>query len=219
MNRTLPRLFEESVNKYPNNIMMWENKNSGYESTTYRQMHKLIYNFAAGLIKVGFNINDRAALISEGRNYWVMSELGILYAGGINVPISVKIDELSDLKFRLAHSGCRFAIVSETQLHKIRKIKIDLPDLEKTILLDSSDKLDVDELPVDQILELGEDYLKNHKEDFEKRWQGIKENDYANICYTSGTTADPKGIILTHRNYTSNVEQASRILDIPERYV
>lgn len=148
-----------------------------------------------------------------------MSELGILYAGGINVPISVKIDELTDLKFRLAHSGCKFVIVSETQLQKIRKIKNDLPDLEKIILLDSSEKYETDEIFIAQLLKLGEDYLEKNKDEFDNRWQSIKEGNYANICYTSGTTADPKGIILTHRNYTSNVEQASKILEIPEKYV
>jgi acyl-CoA synthetase (AMP-forming)/AMP-acid ligase II len=47
----------------------------------------------------------------------------------------------------------------------------------------------------------------------------VQENDPANICYTSGTTADPKGIVLTHRNYTANVEQASGLLPIPQHYV
>ncbi len=219
MNQTIPRLFEESVKKYPNNALMWEKNNSQYSSISYNQMQKLVYKFAAGLIKLGFNTGDRAALISEGRNYWVMSELGILFSGGINVPISVKLDELTDLKFRLAHSGCKFVIVSETQLQKIRKIKNDLPDLEKIILLDSSEKYETDEIFVDQLLKLGEDYLVKNKDEFDERWQNIKEGDYANICYTSGTTADPKGIILTHRNYTSNVEQASKILDIPESYI
>ncbi len=219
INRTLPWLFEESVNKYHDNILMWEKNNSHYEGTSYKQIQKLIHSFAAGLMKIGLKIGDRVALISEGRNYWVISELGILYTGAINVPISVKIEELSELKFRLAHSGCKFAIVSETQLSKIRKIKKDLPDLEKTIILDPSENYDGDELSIENILKMGEEYLTTHKKEFEERWQSISENHYANICYTSGTTADPKGIILTHRNYTSNVEQASGILDIPERYV
>ncbi len=217
--RTLPNLFEESVKKYSSNILMWEKNNSKYEGTTYDQMKKMVYNFAAGLIQLGLNHGDRAALISEGKNFWVMSELGILYTGAVNVPISVKIDELSDLKFRLAHSGCKFAIVSQSQLQKIRKIKNDLPDLEKTILLDLTNSIEEDELPINQVLKLGEEYLCDHQKEFEERWSSIKENDYANICYTSGTTADPKGIILTHRNYTANVEQASAILDVPERYV
>jgi long-chain acyl-CoA synthetase len=215
--RTLPQLFEDSVKKYPNNILMWEKKGDSYKGTTYREMQTLVYQCASGLIHLGINKGDRLALISEGRNDWVASELGILYAGAINVPLSVKIDELSDLKFRLAHSGCRAAIVSGAQVHKIRAIKNDLPELEKIILLDGELQGE-EEILFQTLIEAGKNYLVANKNEFEARWKSINENDPANICYTSGTTADPKGIILTHRNYTANVEQSSMLLPIPEYY-
>ncbi len=217
--RTLPRLFEESIKKYENNILMWEKSNGKFKGTTYLQMKELVYNFAAGLIILGLKRGDRAALISEGRNFWVMSELGVLFSGAVNVPISVKIDELSDLKFRLAHSGCKLAIVSASQVIKIRKLKKDLPELQKVIMLDKADSYDSDEISVNDVLAAGKDWLNQHEKEFHARWDSICENDFANICYTSGTTADPKGIILTHRNYTANIEQSSRILDIPETYI
>lgn len=217
--KTLPWLFEESVQKYPKNILIWEKTGLKYECTSYSDMKGLVYNFAAGLIQAGLKSGDRVALISEGRKYWLMSELGVLYIGAINVPISVKIDELSELKFRLAHAGCKIAIVSETQLHKIRKIKNDLPDLEKVVVLDSLNDPDADEILAERVLEIGEEYLKDRKNEIDRRWRSIKESDCANICYTSGTTADPKGIMLSHRNYTANVEQSSKILNIPPSYV
>ena len=216
--RTLPILFEESVEKYSSNVLMFENRGNGYVGTTYKEMQKLIHGFAAGLIKYGIKKGDRIALFSEGRNYWVVSELGVLFTGAINVPISVKVEELSDLKFRLAHSGCRLVIVSQNQVSKIRKIKNDLPDLEKTILLDKIDQPDPDEIFIDDIIQNGIKILSLSRKEFEERRQSISENDYANICYTSGTTADPKGIILTHRNYTANIEQSSALLPIPEYY-
>jgi long-chain acyl-CoA synthetase len=217
--KTLPSLFEESVRRYTKNILICEKTGNKYEGISYIRMKELVYNFAAGLIQLGLQSGDRAALISEGRKYWVMSELGILYSGAINVPISVKIDELSELKFRLAHSGCKIAIVSETQLNKIRKIKNDLPDLEKVVLLDSIKDPDEDEMTVDSVLKFGELYLKDHRNEIDERWRSIKETDCANICYTSGTTADPKGIVLSHLNYVANIEQASKLLNIPEHYI
>jgi long-chain acyl-CoA synthetase len=215
--RTIPQLFEDSVDKYPNNILMWEKKKDSYNGATYREIQTLVYQCAAGLIKLGINKGDRLALISEGRNDWVVSELGILFTGGINVPLSVKIDELSDLKFRLAHSGCRAVVISGTQVQKVRAIKNDLPELTKIILLDGEPQSE-EEMTFQSILESGKKYLVEKGNTLETRWKSISENDPANICYTSGTTADPKGIILTHRNYTANVEQSSKLLPIPTYY-
>ncbi len=216
--RTIPQLFETSVEKYGNNILMWEKRGEKYEGTTYREIHDTVYQFAAGLQGIGIQKEDRIALIAEGRNDWLVSELGILYVGAVNVPLSVKLNEQSELKFRLAHSGCRMAIVSATQASKIRHLKNDLPDLEKIILLDPAEQYCEDEIPLQQLYQSGRKYLIENPISFRHSWQSLVENNPATICYTSGTTADPKGVVLTHRNYTANVEQASALLHIPEHY-
>ena len=216
--RTIPQLFETSVERYGNNILLWEKREEKYEGTTYRACRDMVYQFAAGLLGLGIQKGDRVALIAEGRNDWVISELGILYTGAINVPLSVKLNEQSELKFRLAHSGCRMAIVSSTQAPKVQQLKNNLPDLEKIILLDPAEQYGEDELPLQQLYETGKKYLAENSTSLLHSWQSVHEDDPANICYTSGTTADPKGVILTHRNYTANSEQASAVLQMPERY-
>jgi long-chain acyl-CoA synthetase len=215
--RTIPTLFETSCASYPKNILLREKKLDSYRGQTYAEVKEQVYDCAAGLMSMGIGKGDRIALIAEGRNDWVISELGMLYAGAINVPISVKLDELSDLKFRLLHSEARMVIVSGGHVHKIRAIENDLPELEKIVLLDGQPVND-DEISFASLCEKGKDFLGMNREKFELRWQSVLEHDPANICYTSGTTADPKGIILTHRNYTANVEQASGLLPIPQEY-
>ena len=217
--RTLPGLFEESVKAYPSNVLIWEKTGDRYEPTTYADLQPLVHRFAAGLMSLGLAKGDRAALISEGRKAWLISELGILFTGAINVPISVRVDELGDLKFRLAHSGCRMVVVSRSQLPKVRQIRRDLPDLVRVILLDEPDALGPDEIPAAEVLRLGEEFLKTRRPEFEAAAAAVRESDPANICYTSGTTADPKGIVLTHRNYTANIEQSRSLVDCPEHYV
>ena len=216
--RTLVQLLEDSTKKFGDNILMWEKKGDAYEGTTYKEIRESVHKFAAGLMALGIEKGDRLALISEGRNAWVIAELGILYAGAINVPMSVKIDELTDLKFRLSHSGCRMAVVSKSQLAKVLAVENDLPDLEKIIVFDQPDEQNGELVILDDLYKMGEEFIANNKEAFDARWQSVAEGDIANICYTSGTTADPKGIMLTHRNYTANVEQASAVLPIPEWY-
>jgi long-chain acyl-CoA synthetase len=205
--RTLPWLFETSVDRFAGTVMLLEKRGDRYEGTTFAEMRSRVHRFAAGLLSLGLEKGDRAALISEGRNDWVMAELGILYCGAVNVPVSTKIDELDDLRFRLLHAGCRMAIVSQGQAGKIRAIRNDLPELKLTIVLDPLESLQADEVPAAEVLRLGEAFLRDRAAAFEARWRAVAEGDYANICYTSGTTADPKGILLTHRNYTANVAQ------------
>ena len=161
-------------------------------------MRERVHSFAAGLQSLGLSAGDRVALVAEGRSDWIAAELAVLYSGAINVPISVKIDESADLKFRLAHSGCKMVICSAGQREKISAVRNDLPDFEKVILLDMPSELRQDEEFVGEVISRGVVSLKENPNALEKRRDAIRENDCANICYTSGTTADPKGIMLTH---------------------
>jgi len=217
--RTIPAMFTDSVRRFPENVMMMEKKRSAWKKSTFQEIQVLVHQCAAGLLSLGVKKGDRIALIAEGRNEWVVSELGVLFAGAVSVPLSVKIEELSELKFRLSHSGSKMVIVSKNHFPKIMKIRGDLPDLETVILLDPDGPLTEDEIGFPDLMKRGAEYLASHWKSFEQAWTSVQENDIATISYTSGTTADPKGIMLTHRNYTSNVEQCNRHLTLPSYYL
>ena len=215
--KTIINLFEQSVEKYKNNIFLWEHNVSKFVGTSYSETKKLVYRFGAGLVSLGLNKGDRTGLVSEGRNDWVIGELGVIYTGAINVPLSVKLEPV-ELLFRLNHAGCKFILVSTNHLGKIKEIENKLTDLEKIIVFGSKEVYAENEISFESVLKLGDDFLKNNKAKFEDIKNSLSNDDYANICYTSGTTADPKGIILSHRNYTANVEQALSLMTIPEWY-
>ncbi len=216
---TLINLFENSVNQFPDNIYFWQKVSGKFQGTTYTETRKQVYEFAAGLMKLGLQPGDRVTLLSEGRNEWVISELGVLYNGAVNVPLSVKLNEPEEIAFRLKHSGSRLAIVSGRQIQKILSIWSGLPLLELIICMDKTETKHAQVRNFEDIVETGKKYLQTNSEDFKKRYTSVTDDDYANICYTSGTTADPKGIILSHRNYTANVEQSSSLHSIPEHYI
>ncbi len=195
--------------------MMLEKIGDTWIKSSYSEIREKVHQFSAGLISLGLQKGDRVSLISEGRNAWAISELGILFAGAINVPLSVKLMEGSDLKFRITHSGSKMVIVSGGQSRKLESIKNDMDSVEKFIYLDPRPEYGPKDLFFDDILELGKIYLSGNKEKFDHTWKSVAENDVANICYTSGTTADPKGIMLTHRNYTANVDQGLSLMNIP----
>ncbi|MFZ4399679.1 MAG: AMP-dependent synthetase/ligase [Bacteroidales bacterium] len=216
--QTLIQLFEESVKKHANNPLLREKISGKYGMITYQQTLDQVYRFAAGLMSIGVEKDDKISLISEGRNDWLISELAILYCGAVNVPLSVKLIDASEIKFRINHSESKYIIVSQGQAKKIREIHSECPLIEKIIYLDIQDHYNEDEIFKDSIYEMGDAFLATRGSDFEKRKESVKPNDHANICYTSGTTADPKGIVLSHRNYTANVEQACTLMTIPQDY-
>ncbi|MBN2274159.1 MAG: AMP-binding protein [Bacteroidales bacterium] len=213
--KTLIDLFEDCITKYADNICLLEKRNNQYVGTSFREVREKVYQFAAGLIELGVKKGDRIALLAEGRNDWVISEVGIFYAGAVDVPLSIKLTEPSEIKFRLQHSGARFVIVSKNQVKKVRQVFNEIDTLEKIIILDQQEKYENNELSYEAVLESGKEFLKTGGEDFSARWQSVEFGDYANICYTSGTTADPKGIILTHGNYIANIRQSLSLFKIP----
>lgn len=219
MKKTLVDLFEASVSKYPNNTFLLEKTGKKFEPTTYAQVKEQVYRFGAGLQALGVKKGDTMALLSEGRNMWVIGELSMFYAGAVNVPLSIKLEESNDLLFRLIHGDVKYVMVSGTQLKKIRAIKEKLSLVEKIIVFDEQPTYEEKEMALEEVLKLGDEFLRTHtEEEFLQVAHSIQNDDYATITYTSGTTADPKGVVLTHRNYTANVEQALTLVDIDQTW-
>ncbi|HCT29415.1 MAG TPA: long-chain fatty acid--CoA ligase [Bacteroidales bacterium] len=215
--KTIIDLFEESVNRFPNNPYIWEKEENEFKSISFKETKDEVYRLAAGFLSLGVKKDDRIALLSEGRKLWVLSELAILYTGAVNIPLSIKL-EGPDLQFRLEHSETSIIVVSGNQSPKIESIREKLPLVKRVIYLDRKEKVNETDLLIEDLYKLGDEYLKTNKEKLIEAYKAVKPNDYANISYTSGTTADPKGIILSHRNYTANVEQALTLMDIPQHY-
>ena len=219
MKKTLVDLFEESVKLYPNNTFLLEKTGKKFEPTTYTQVKEKVYQLGAGLQALGVKKGDNMALLSEGRNMWVIGELAMFYAGAVNVPLSIKLEESNDLLFRLVHGDVKFVMVSGTQLKKVRAIIDQLPEVQKVIVFDEQDHYEDREIALSEVQKMGDEFLANHsQEEFLKVANSIQNDDYATITYTSGTTADPKGVVLTHRNYTSNVEQACTLVNIDQSW-
>ncbi|MBR5775943.1 MAG: AMP-binding protein, partial [Bacteroidaceae bacterium] len=219
MKKTLVDLFEASVRQYPNNTFLLEKTGKKFEPTTYTQVKAQVYRLGAGLQSLGVKKGDTMALLSEGRNMWIIGELSMFYAGAVNVPLSIKLEESNDLLFRLIHGDVKYIMVSGTQLKKIRKIKDQLTLVEKIIVFDEQKEYEDKEISLESVLAMGDEFLKTHtEEEFLAVANSIQNDDYATITYTSGTTADPKGVVLTHRNYTANVEQSLTLVDIDQTW-
>ncbi len=213
---TIIDFVEKYVAKYSDNPYLWEKNldTNVWEATTYKETLAKAKRIAAGLMALGVQKGEKVSYLSEGRDMWVIGELGVLYAGAVNVPLSIKLAESTDLIFRVKHSDSKYIITSKFQLPKIRKILPECPMVEKVIVFDHIDDKQENEIYIDEIIAMGDEFLSKNEDLFVQRYKSVEPDDYANISYTSGTTADPKGILLTHRNYTANVEQAHSVIGV-----
>ncbi|WP_418983783.1 AMP-dependent synthetase/ligase [Alistipes sp.] len=217
MKKTIIDLFETSVEKYGRKTFLLEKRHRKFEPTSYAETREQALEVGAGLASLGIRPGDKVAILAEGSNAWIISELGMFYAGAVSVPLSIKLEESNDLLFRLRHAEVRALFVSKQQLPKIRRIRAELPAVEQIIVLGHI-PLEKGETAYGTLKRFGREYLAAHRDEFLRIGQAIQNDDYATITYTSGTTSDPKGVVLTHRNYTANVEQSISRIDIPSYY-
>ncbi|MBQ7771349.1 MAG: AMP-binding protein [Bacteroidales bacterium] len=213
---TIIDFVEKYVGKFSSNPFLWEKNldTDEWVPTTYDETLKKAKRIAAGLVAMGVQKGEKVAYLSEGRDMWVIGELGVLYAGAVNVPLSIKLEESNDLVFRVKHSDSKYVVTSKFQLPKIRKILPECPMVEKIIIFDEISDMRENEVYIGDVIAMGDKFLAENEEMFIQRYRSVGPDDYANISYTSGTTADPKGILLTHRNYTANVEQAHSVIGV-----
>jgi long-chain acyl-CoA synthetase len=172
---------------------------------------------AAALAEAGIACGDRVGLLAENRLEWLIADLGILAAGAVNVPPHAPLTARQVL-YQLADAGCRWLFVSTTeQLDKVRQVVSELPDLKGVVLFDTPNKRDsVAVEPLAQrefwgwrsFIQRGRRVLPKWHAGLRDREAALASDDLATIMYTSGTTGNPKGVMLTHGNLLSNVTAA-----------
>jgi long-chain acyl-CoA synthetase len=213
---TLIDLLEKSVAKYAQRPLLWQKVGPAYKATNYADVHEIILNLAAGLHKLEIQPKDRIAMLLDGDKHWLYAAFAAYYNAAINVPLSVNISDPSELKFRLLHSGARVLFVTPEQLDKVEDLLIDLPALEYVICSDSQSISRSVDFTMQEVIAIGRK-MRQQKALGEVSKKPEAE-DIANIIYTSGTTSDPKGVMLSHANYVHNVEQIREIFPIDENY-
>ncbi|MDF1567252.1 MAG: AMP-binding protein [Spirochaetaceae bacterium] len=224
--RTVIQLLDEAVRAFGDRAYLTGKTDSGWKDTSFREADRISDELASWWLKMNFDRGSRVGLIAEGRPEWVIAELSLLKAGLVSVPMSLKLQP-EEIPFRLNHSEAFAVVVSRITLPKLLAtwnqvenkpflvILDDLADEERTVLADL--KLESGEHWIcwSDMTAAGAEMFAAAPESVGDSKNAIGEDDTVNICYTSGTTGNPKGIMLTHLNYWANATVAVEHFGLP----
>ncbi len=194
---TLVKLIEESKRHKKRTSLIFEGK-----KISYADLSEKVRRFGAGLQNLGLKRGEKVAILLKNCPEFIISYFGILRAGGIAVPLNTFL-KTEELKLILQDSSARFLITSSQLLEKVRNLQIRLENLEKII---STDKI-----------EEGTTSFSELKKDFPIVEPLIFSEDIAAILYTSGTTGQPKGVLLTHHNLISNILSSLKMIKVTSK--
>lgn len=185
---------------------VWRSRRDGlFVDTTWEESREAALAGAAALIDRGIAIGDRVGLLAENRVEWLLADLAILAAGGVNVPLHAPLTA-KQIQFQLADAEVRWLIVSSReQLEKVRQIRAEVPGLRGIVVMDRRASAE-DAESWDGFLQKGRQRLGLLAQELARREGTLEPDSLASIIYTSGTTGNPKGVMLTHGNLLGNSE-------------
>lgn len=186
-----------------------------YHDLSWEQYRADTFACAAALINAGIQMGDRVGLLSENRVEWLIADMAILTAGAVNVPPHSPLTA-RQVHFQLAETETRWVFVSnQEQLEKIRQVRGELPMLHGIVVFDSS-AAGADAQPWSGFLQQGRHVLDRWTSELERREKQLGPDNLATIMYTSGTTGNPKGVMLTHGNLLSNAVAVREAFAVPD---
>ncbi len=211
MAETLAQVLLETVKNYPRPDLILFKKEGRYTPISTEEFGRRVRNFCLGLKELGLGKGDKIVILSENRPEWVMADMAHMCLGAVTVPIYTSLVP-EQIKYIIQDSDAKAVIVSnKEQWQKIEAVKSALTKVRHFITF--MEEPPAGTLTFGKVQELGEKLAAKNPGLFEKLALEIKPDDEASLIYTSGTTGLPKGVILTHSNFLSNIKTVCQIID------
>ncbi len=214
--QTIPHYCLESFRRYKKPDALNFKADGSWKNISGEVVIDKIKHIALGLSDLGIKAGDKVAIISENRPEWSLTDLAILSLRAVNVPIYTT-QAVEQIRYILEDSGSKMLFVSGKKLWKHAENAIQSVErLEKLVFFDDDAKPENDNrtITLADIEERGKELEKIDEKTFERHLEKVKTDDLATIIYTSGTTGEPKGVMLTHENFTSDIQAVSAGLPI-----
>ena len=206
----LNEIFESQKDKLRDKSLFWHKENGNWVSISWNEAGRQTNILSEFLKTIEINKGDRVSIISKNSPFWCIADLAIMKIGAITVPAYTTSNE-NELLYLLNHSESKLALLDEEAYLKIKKIKKKLIFTKKFILLENLKSTENKSFFIYHKDILNKKIITNSQEtniDYK-----ISKDDTACIIYTSGTSANPKGVMLSHNSIKSNIEGAKIYLD------
>ncbi len=190
---TIPKMIEFTVNHNGQNLAFLTPREGNIYQITYNQVFEQIKKLARHLRELGIEKGDHVAILGENRPEWGISFFAVAWIGAVAIPLDARAS-LEDQKFILTFSSAKAIILSGSFYSNLSACSNELKDLKHIVLMDNIDDI-------------------NKKYSGGIECEDIAPDDLLEILFTSGTTGDPKGVMLSHGNIMSNVSDIYRIIE------
>ena len=203
-------IFQNRVEEYGDKTLVkYKNTQGAWEELSWNTVNGMVRDIGMFLINRNIQPGDKVALFSPNRYEWWIADLAIISVGAVNVPIYAT-NSSEESRYIIENSDAKMCFVGAREhMDKILQIKGTLPNLREIIIFDNLDK------PVPGVITFEDAGMEGkaamNKDEFDTRLVPINIEDVATIIYTSGTTGNPKGVMLTHKNFVSNVNQVQAV--------
>jgi len=222
--RNLVDHLHRAVERYPDNeALRWKPPRArraeegdaadAWVPRTYREMWEWVTGLSLGLKDLGIGDGDAVCIISRTRSEWVIADVATLALGAVSCPIYPQ-SEANQAAFVINNVKARAVFVENAQqAAKIASIRGECPTLEQVITLDPHGKFPDGTLALEDVIARADDHPASRRA-WREAWQKIDHDDLATVIHTSGTTANPKGAMLTHGNILFNTAAAPQVVDL-----
>ncbi len=208
--QTLGSIFDYAVENFGQSVSMKSHYPWGYQSISYQELGRLINFLGAGFVASGLEKGDRVALIAKNSPEWTIVYAAVTSCGGVIVPLDIQLME-NEIRHLLLHSEAKHIITTPG----IYSEKLEDMRLEGVVRIVIGDETSIQGVvTLGELMALGKRKINDGDGDYFRRKSEVRPDDLAAVCYTSGTTAQSKGVKLLHRNITSNITAIHRALPL-----
>jgi len=223
MESTLPLMMRARAQEHPDIAAQYTKDAQGvFQPKTYRRFYEEILTVAAGLLELGVKRGDHVGIISDNRQEWLVTDQGILAIGAADVPRGNDSND-KEIAYILGFSDCRLSFAeNQKQAEKILSRKSEMPLLDTLVTYDpvseevkaAAKSAGVAVWRYDELKAKGEQRRKGQPGEVDAEIDQGRRDDLATIIFTSGTTGEPKGVMLTHGSFLHQLPTLPLVIDV-----